>query len=112
MQPGRRADRPELGQVPPERRQQDVPARPVDRPQPAKVAVELAVGQEIGERELVDGGRPEVGRLLGRGDLVGQLGGTTIQPSRRPGARILLADPAYTTRSGDRPCIAPIGSRS
>ena len=36
-------------------------------------------------------------------------GGRTSQPSRSPGARVLLAVPAYTTRSGPRPCIAPTG---
>ena len=38
--------------------------------------------------------------------------GSTIQPSRRPGASVLLADPRYTTRSDAMPCSAPIGARS
>jgi hypothetical protein len=46
----------ELGQVPIQRRLQRVAARAVDRSHAAQVAVLLAAQQEVGERELVDGG--------------------------------------------------------
>ena len=35
--------------------------------------------------------------------------GTTSQPSRIPGASVLLVLPANTTRSGASACIAPTG---
>ena len=72
VQARRRPDRPDVGHVPRESVQHPVATRSIRHPQPAQVTVELAVGDEVGERQLVDGGRPEVRDLLGARDRVGQ----------------------------------------
>ena len=61
----------------------------------ADVAVVGAGGEELGEGELFEGAD---GASAAVGDDVGEEGGgSTIQPSRSPGARDLLAVPRWTT---------------
>ena len=60
----------------------------------AQVAVELAAGQEVGERVLLDAGGPSVGEELLVATACTSEGGTTSQPMRSAGASVLLAEPA------------------
>ncbi|GIF66197.1 hypothetical protein Ais01nite_42320 [Asanoa ishikariensis] len=69
--------------------QQGVPAAPVDRTHPAQVPVELAVREEVGERELVHGRRATVGLHLGRGELVDQAGRRDQPADPQPGRQRL-----------------------
>ena len=64
VQPRRRADRPDLRQVLPQRPQEDVAATAVDRPHPAEMEVELAALEEVGEGELLEAGRAPIEVLL------------------------------------------------
>ena len=54
VKPGRGADRSEFRQVAGQRREQHVAPDPVNHAQPAQVPVELAGGQEIRKRQLLD----------------------------------------------------------
>ena len=72
VQSRRGADRSELRQVSGQRREEDVAPFAVDRAQPSQVAVELAAGEEIGEGQLVDRRRAEVGGPLRERDPVGE----------------------------------------
>src|ERR687897_910258 len=59
---------PALGEKALERRDEGVAARPVDGAGAAKVTVELAPLEEVGEGELLDDRRAQVVALLGGGD--------------------------------------------
>ncbi len=64
MEARRGARRTHPGQVTGQPVQQRVASEPVDAAHAAEVAVELATLDEVGERQLVEGARPEVGRQL------------------------------------------------
>ena len=68
----RRSDRPDVRQVSLERIEHPVTTRPIHHPEPPQVTVEFTLGDEVGERQLVDRRRAEVGDLLGARDRVGQ----------------------------------------
>jgi hypothetical protein len=103
----RRPGRPEAGQMPIEGAEQRVAARPVDRPHPAKVVVELAAVDDVGQRQLVQRGRAHVGRLLRGGDRIDQVGRrhepAEPQPRREDLARRARVHHALGAEALERP---------
>ena len=83
--------------------------RPVDRPHPAQVPVELAALDEVGERQLVERRRAHVGRLLRLGDRLDEPR-RHDQPAEPQPGRERLARRARRRRPG--PARAPGARRS
>ena len=98
--PAAAPDRPEVGQVAGERVQQRVAPAAVDRAHPAQVVVELAALEDVGERELVEGGRAHVGGLLGHRS------GSGSAPAATAASRGAARVPAPCSRNPRTPRVA------
>jgi hypothetical protein len=82
---------------------QRVAPAPVETSHPAQMLVESTAAQEFGIGECSKQGVPRSANFLTSVAESSRTGGRHSQPSRSAGARVLLAEPAYTTRSGASP---------
>ena len=90
MQARRDAGRFQLGQVPVQGGEERVPPRAEDGAHVPQVTVELAAGEEVGERQLIEDRRAAVGQQLGLGDRPDELPGQD-QPTEPQARRQRLA---------------------